>query len=123
MGIWVIDSLPTLLPQHTLVEQLGATIQDMLGRSRAGLPELARDSRPARPMLDMLGLRSYAAFTKGAKSISVHLDGHAIDITPDHNGGSRDGLTPILEAKRILSDDASAELLGAAVIAAFEQAT
>jgi hypothetical protein len=68
MVIWVIDSLPTLLPQHTLVEQLGATIQDMLGRSCSGLPELARDSRPARPMLDMLGLRSYAAFAKGAKS-------------------------------------------------------
>lgn len=122
-GLWVIDGLPTLLPQDTPAQQLGATIQEMLGKSRSGLPELTRDSQPARPMLDMLGLRSYAAYAKGTKSVSVYLDDHTIDITPDHNDGRREGFTAILEAKRTLTDDASAALLGAEVIAAFERAT
>jgi hypothetical protein len=123
MGVWVIDGLPTLLPQEIPTEQLGAMIKEMLDKSRFGLPELTRDSQPARPMLDMLGLRDYATYMKGTKSISVYLEDHTIDITPEHNGGSRQGFTPILEAERTLTDDASAELLGAEVIASFDRAT
>jgi hypothetical protein len=123
MGVWVIDDLPTLLPQDTPAEHLGATIREMLDKSRSGLPELTRDSQPARPMLDMLGLRTYTAYMKGTKSVGVRRDDDKVSITPKHNGGGRrHGFTPILDAKRTLTDDASAELLGAAVIAAFDQA-
>lgn len=121
-GIWVLDGTPERLPQEATPVQLGTTVNDALDRSRSGLPELTRDSKPSQPLLDLLQVRDYATYAKGTRSVEVYRDGETVEVTPRRNEGGRNGFTPIEEEITTFSP-VSAEQLGAEVAKAFTKAT
>lgn len=125
-GVWVVDGLPTFFPDDTTPDVLGAAIREALERSRAGIPELTRDSDPARPLLNLLGLRNYGAYMKGLRTVEIRSDlsddTETINVTPMRNEGPRGGSTPISEERQAFAYT-SPEHLGATVISAFRKAT
>jgi hypothetical protein len=120
-GIWVLDGTPDRLPADTATAQLGAAVDNALQRSRHGVDELTRDSDPARPLLDLLGLPDFASYAKGTRSVEVYREGEDVEVTPRRNDGPRRGFTP-LDEDMVTYSAASADRLGAEVITAFEKA-
>lgn len=124
-GVWVLDGIPSRLPEQSTAEQLGVVIREALDQSRFGVPELTRDSEPDRPLLDLLQLPDYATYAKGTRSVKVRSestdDGETIVVTPRRNGGPRRGFTSISEERQELVHK-SPEQLGAAVKDAFTKA-
>ncbi|HEX4725190.1 MAG TPA: hypothetical protein VH333_21955 [Pseudonocardiaceae bacterium] len=122
-GVWVGDGVPTRLAEDLPFEQLGDEVRKALARSRqVGVPELTRDSRPDKPLLDLLGLPDYATYAKGTRSVRVRIDGgEIVQVTPLRNGGPQRGFTSISDAKQTFVYE-SPEQLGAAVKEAFTKA-
>jgi hypothetical protein len=124
-GVWVVDGLPALFTEDTPADMLGVAIHEALERSRQGIPELSRDSDPARPRLDLLGLPDYATYAKGTRSVEVYSklsdDGDTIAVTPTHNQGPRKGFTPIKQERQTFVYT-SPEQLGTEVLKAFTKA-
>lgn len=121
-GVWVLDGTPERLSQDATPDQLGATIDAALDRSRSGLPELTRDSKPAQPLLDLLQVRDYATYAKGTRSVEVYRDGDTIEVTPRRNEGGRNGFTPI-EEEIITFSPTTAEQIGEEILNAFTKTT
>lgn len=120
-GTWVLDGTPVRLAEATTVDQLGTAIRAALDRSRVGVDELTRDSEPARPLLELLGLPDFATYAKGTRSVEVYRDGDAIEVTPQRNEAGRRGFTPIDGETRTFTDS-TPEQLGAEVVYAFRRA-
>lgn len=124
-GIWVLDGTPTLLPETSTDKQLGAAVRAALARSRTDFPEVTRDSRPARLLLEFLRLPDFATYAEGTKSVGVRSEstdaGETIKVTPRRNETPERGFTPIIEAAQTYVYE-SPEQLGAAVREAFTKA-
>jgi hypothetical protein len=120
-GLWILDGVPDRLAQEVAADQLGSAVQDALARSRSGLDEVPRDSKPSRPLLDLLELPDYAAYLEGTRSVEVYGDGDTIEVTPFRNEGPSGGFTPI-KTERATLTLASPEQLAAEVLEAFKKA-
>ncbi|HEV7651438.1 MAG TPA: hypothetical protein VGP26_25075 [Actinophytocola sp.] len=120
-GLWVLDGTPTRLPQGSAADELGMAVLEALARARAGLDDPTRDSEPARPLLDLLGLPDFATYAKGTRSVEVYRDGETVEVTPKRNTGGRAGFTPIDDGMETFAYD-SPKQLGAAVVNAFVKA-
>lgn len=125
-GFWVLDGQPIRLASGASPGELGQAIRDALAVSRRDIANPPRDTDAARPLLEMLGLRDYATYARGTRSVGVRTadtpDGEQIKITPKRNGGPRTGFTPLKEHRVVFSYDSPGQL-GKAVIEAFEHAT
>ncbi|TPW72321.1 hypothetical protein [Schumannella sp. 10F1B-5-1] len=122
-GPWVLDGPITRLPAGSGAEALGAAVIAAMHRSRDDLPPLTRDSTPAKPLLDEFGFDDYAQYIRGLRSVSVFIVTEGtpglIKVTPEQNGGTAAGMTPLLEHRvEFMLDDAAQ--VGTAVLAAFE---
>jgi hypothetical protein len=120
-GVWAMDGIPDRLASGVAASELGSAIEDALAQSRSGLPELAPDSKPSQPLLDLLYLPNYAAYVRGTRSVEVYRDGDMIEVTPFRNEGARGGFTPI-ETEMTTLTLASPEQLAAEVLEAFKKA-
>jgi hypothetical protein len=116
-----MDGIPDRLASGVAASELGSAIEDALAQSRSGLPELAPDSKPSQPLLDLLYLPNYAAYVRGTRSVEVYRDGDMIEVTPFRNEGGRRGFTPI-ETEMTTLTLASPEQLAAEVLEAFKKA-
>ena len=74
-GFWVMNGWVRRVPVGARDEDLATTIESGLDASEEGIEAPARDSNPARPMLKLLGLRSYGAYMNGTRSVGVVRDG------------------------------------------------
>lgn len=124
-GPWVLDGTPTRVPYGAAADEVGAQVHTALGKSREGLEPLTRDSKPAQPLLDLLGLPNYSSYLKGTKSVEVYAEatdaGQNIEVTPQRNEGPREGFAPIEEEVRGFTYESPAQL-GSEVINAFDKA-
>jgi hypothetical protein len=123
-GLWVLDGAPARLPEAAGDDALGLSVDEALGRSRGGLDDLTRDSEPARPLLQLLGLTDFATYAKGTRSVEVYReagDGGTVEVTPRRNSGGRTGFVSI-DAEMVSFGYDSPEQLGSAVVSAFRKA-
>ncbi|WP_026422170.1 hypothetical protein [Actinokineospora inagensis] len=120
-GMWVLDGEPVRLPATSTPAQLGVAVTDALARSRGGLDDPGRAAKPSQPLLDAFGVTTYAAYTKGTKSVEVFRGAGGVEVTPQRNEGGSKGFTPIVDEARTLVD-ASPNAVGDAVVAAFGKA-
>ena len=125
---WIIDGLPTVLDNANDPEALGAAVISALGRSTVDtLP--ARDLRADPPSSDLLrwaGVRSWAAYTRGARSVGIYArydsELTTVNITPEAR--ERTGATvPIMEHRREGVVVESPDQLGRDIQAALNVAT
>lgn len=125
---WIVDGLPTVLSDGDDPEALGEAVIAALGRSTVDvLP--ARDLRANPPSSDLLawaGARSWAAYTRGVRSVDIdaRYDSEltTVDITPEAR--ERTGATvPVMEHRRLGVMVESPAQLGREIQAALAFAT
>lgn len=121
-GFWVADGTPARLAASASPGELGAAVRAALDASREGIDKPPRDSSPAQPLLNMLGLADYGTFMRRAQQVEVYAedttDGETIEITPQRNAGPREGFEPLDDLTLRITYD-SPGTLGAEVADAF----
>lgn len=122
-GLWSMNGLPRVLESLSDARSLGAAVLEAVRLSVGTvLPPLDPKGPPSdRDFLEWVGKRSYAAYAKGVRAVKVHgfydESGNTLDhmlVTPQANGGARNGFTPITEHRQKLTD-LSPEVIGAAI--------
>lgn len=99
---------------------LGRAIIECLSASRLGIPHPTDFKSLRNPVLDLSGYKSYAAFARTTKAISVDLgDDRSVKLVPSRNGGAKEGFVPLLEKTIVISLDTDGEL-GSAAFSALE---
>ena len=129
VGYWVATSRIVVLPAEASPATLGAAVQKALAESRLGVPVPSREKgAPAldEPLWRAAGVRSRRAFMTGTRFCSVARERTELTISPTANGGTQGegrGWRPTEHAPTVIAADATAETIGAAVLAALEQST
>ncbi|SBT46039.1 hypothetical protein [Micromonospora narathiwatensis] len=121
-GMWIANGTFQVLDEPADARELGAAVRRMLGASRAGVPTPAlRDGpSPFAPVLDALGLRTWATYAKGTRHVDVEQDAGTVVVSPTRNGGAREGFVGLTEHAVRLTDPGDAEL-GEALRAALDR--
>ncbi|MFC0005791.1 hypothetical protein [Micromonospora siamensis] len=117
-GLWIANGVFELLDDSPGDKELGAAVRRMLDASRDGVPTPDLRGGPSlfAPVLDALGLRSWATYAKGAVHVDVEQDGEDVLVSPTRNGG-REGFVGLTEQSvRLAAPDD--EELGVALRAA-----
>jgi len=109
-GFWVMNGWLRRLEADAPDEEIGTAVQQGLERSAASVEAPARDTNPAAPLLEMVGLRSYGAYMRGTRSIDVTREGNTVTIEPKRNEGPRGGFTPLAELAEVLDLPSQGEL-------------
>lgn len=119
-GFWVMNGHFERLDAGASAADLGSAVARRLSDSESGvyLPPRSGPS-PFRPVLDALGVSSYAQYMKGASSVGVAVTEGRLAVTPKRNGGSRTGFVEIDDLTEQLGGVSPMEL-GEAVLRAFE---
>lgn len=121
-GFYIMNGVFTRLGEPLDDHELGSAIDDALSSSRDGIPVPDPESPlPATPILEALGLDSYAAYMAGARAAQVERDGEIVRVVPTRNGGAREGFVEIREKERELRNPSVTEL-GAEVRKALAEA-
>ena len=113
-GFWVMNGWLRRLDGGESDAAIGAAVTEGLDASEVGVEPPGRDDNPAAPLLRMVGLRSYGAYMRGTRSLSVRREGEAVTVEPMRNEGSRGGFTYLPDRAEVL-DEPSEEILGRAV--------
>jgi hypothetical protein len=123
-GFWVA-TLPAFLVRLELgPATLGRNVLDALIGSRNGFPTPRPDQyrQMAAPLLAVAGVRSWMTLQRSAALCTLSTDDSGIAIEPTLNGGSSGegrGYRPLAAHRIVLPVDASADVVGTAVIDSF----
>ncbi|EWT01849.1 hypothetical protein N865_08260 [Intrasporangium oryzae NRRL B-24470] len=92
-GLWVANGAFDILPADVPDRVLGEAASRMLDASGEGIPtpDLRHGPSPFAPVLTALGLRSYAAYARGALHVDLEQHDGTVVVSPSRNGGSREG--------------------------------
>jgi len=121
-GFWVMNGSFEILPVEVDSARLGAAVDAALEHSGHEFPSPDPSYRPITPVLDALGLRSFAAYLKGATSADVARTG-LITFRSTHNAGTRTGFVEIEGAEFDVASDATHDEIGQATRRALAGAT
>ena len=128
-GFWIATARIRVLPVSTPAAVLGAALHAALAESRVGVPTPRFGTgAPAldAPLWRATGVRSRRAFMAGTRFCVVSQVGSDLTVTATHNGGSTGngrGWHPVDAPPRHVPAAAPPEALGAAVLAALDDAT
>jgi hypothetical protein len=109
-GFWVMNGWLRRVPAESSDDDLGVLISNALDASETGIEAPTRDANPAKPLLEMVGLRSYGAYMEGTRSLSVSRDGEGVTVEPSRNEGRRGGFTPLPARSEQLNRPSAPEL-------------
>ncbi|MGD9723221.1 MAG: contact-dependent growth inhibition system immunity protein [Pirellulales bacterium] len=101
---------------------LGEAVLQALSGSREGVPhpDPKTADRSFDEMLDLAGVKSWAAFAKNALNVGTETDGEWLVIEPWKNEGAKRGFTQIANRNVRVRADASPSEIGAALKSAIE---
>jgi hypothetical protein len=119
-GFWISNGSFEILPADHPDEELGAAVLRMLDASRTGVrtPDLRRSPSPFTPVLEALGVRSWAEYARGVRHVHIERRDHVVELTPSRNGGAKEGFVGNVDLVTVLVDP-TAKALGAALRAGF----
>lgn len=123
-GMWINNGAFVLLDEPADDRELGAAVCRMLDASRTGVPtpDLRGGPSAFAPILDALGLRSWATYAKGTRHVDVEGDADVVLVSPTRNGGGREGFVGLTEHTVRLTAPGDEEL-GAALRAALDRSS
>ncbi|HLN28312.1 MAG TPA: contact-dependent growth inhibition system immunity protein [Gemmataceae bacterium] len=90
-----------------------------LSKSRQGVPLPKPEDNLVVGILQMANVKSWSAFMRAAKCISLELEDGRLSIVPHSKLGSKGALESISEKTIVMPADASPEEIGAAMEEAF----
>jgi hypothetical protein len=127
---FIQDDWAQAVPEQVADAELGALVRMALAASRDGVPypDFRNDAEPARRrkrLLKLAGVRSETEFARSTRSVSIGWQDTEPEmrITPQRNGGRREGFTQMPD--QVVTVDASLDdaSVGAAVRRALMVAT
>lgn len=121
---WVIDGLPEVVAPGADSVALGSAI--LRGLCRSSLGRLHRRVPEDREFLSWVGAKTYAAYTKGVRSVEIFSDfvdaPDTVELTPQERDPTSGAFGPLLQ-HRVVVRNSDAASVGLAVLAAFNAAT
>lgn len=123
-GMWIANGTFVLLDEPTDDRELGAAVRRMLDASHTGIPtpDLRGGPSPFAPVLDALGLRSWATYARGTRHVDIERDTDVVLVSPTRNGGAREGFVGLTEHTVRLTTPGDEEL-GAVLRAALDRSS
>jgi hypothetical protein len=114
---WIYMATPPFLAVARLdTERIAEAVRKVLAASRPLIDEPPDDVMDA--LYTMAGVRTWTAFVRGTRLLSLEQNGGVIELIPCRNGGGREGFQSI-EGRAIKVPEAS-DALGAVVGAALD---
>jgi hypothetical protein len=89
-------------------------VRGALDASTTNVPTPDPSTRPDDPVREALGIKTYATYVKGTRSVSVDRN-ESLTVTPHRNAGAREGFLPIEDERISLERDADEAKLADAV--------
>jgi hypothetical protein len=121
-GLW-IDHGPVLtVASDAPAVEIGLIVERAIENSVSDVPHPASPRLVSEPLLLAAGVRTFGAFARGAKLVSVSHDENGVGVTPKRNGGSSEGFVNVPERGRQLPGLRPLAKLGAEVSAALLEA-
>ena len=115
-GIWILSE-PALVVSRDDPDAVGGMVRECLSHSRTGLPHPTDFRNLFKPILDLAGMKSVAAFSKDAKCVSIEQgDEGEVFLIPTRNGGKNEGFVPLADKivrLAAIPDDFGKEILSA----------
>jgi hypothetical protein len=107
---------------HATKDALGSAALGALDGTEFGVPhpKPTEADEGFRPMLELAGVKSWAAFARHATNVHLHLDDKWLMIEPWKNAGVRDGFVPIEGVSLRLPLGSAAAKIGEALGKAME---
>ena len=109
-GFWLMNGWLRRLALEISDEAIGVAIEEGLDASESEVEAPGRDTNPAAPLLEMVGVRSFGAYMRGTRSVGVVRDGAGITVEPTRNQGSRGGFTPLPDRADVMQRPSRYEL-------------
>jgi hypothetical protein len=122
-GIWLSAGPALRLPRGASPAELGAAIRACLNESRRGVPHPQDWRKVVPPVLQLAGVRSWAALQRSAAMCRVEAGPELLRVVPHRNGGTRGnerGYHPLEDQAVTLAPSATDEELGSAVLASID---
>jgi hypothetical protein len=116
VGIWMAGEPYIRLSTEDSHAALANAIQCALQASRENIPHPARFDSNFKDMLRLAGVKSWAEFMRGARSVDVDDDGLSFTFEPTHNQGPRIGYyAPLIEKTLSIPRNSAPEEIADAV--------
>lgn len=92
-GVWIASGRVRSLDHAADPEQVAIAIRDAFAESKRGVPHPRQDEWPSvqSPMLEAVGVKSWAALARGAKAVGLKLDESGVTMTPSANYARQGG--------------------------------
>jgi hypothetical protein len=117
---WLVDTEP-VIPAPPDGRNLGAAILEALALSTTGIPHPENLNDPnAAAIVKAAGVKTYQAFIRGAKCVSIERQGDQLVVTPTRNGGWGKAF---LFLRETVTCEADATRAGAVLLQAFDACT
>jgi len=118
-GLWVGTPPTVRIGRHEPRQRRYEAAFQALSESRQGVPLPKPEDNLVAEILHMANVKSWSAFMRSAKCISLELENGRLSIVPYCKQGSKGALGSIPEKVIELAADASPEEVGAAMEEAF----
>jgi hypothetical protein len=119
VGVYIATLPYQRLDTNISSEGLGEAALLALANCQVGVPHPHPNWDPVfRPVLDLAGVRTWAAFMRGVPSIDVVSDGEHLRFDPSKNAGARRGYIESSSPSIEILQSSSAQLIGETVRAA-----
>jgi hypothetical protein len=113
-------SRPALVVTEEKPTKVGQAVLVALEGSKEGISHPTQWKGRFDPILQLAHVPSWNAFVETTKCVQIELESDEVSFIPTRNLGARDGFEPIQDKIRCFAG--SAELVGAALLTAFEKA-
>ncbi len=120
--LWIAVGTPGRLDESVSDEVLGLSIRDALDASQDGVARPDDLRGLLKPLLEVAGMRSEAAFYAGARVMAVERDGATVSVVPERWDGRSRRSPLFLPMEATMCDAPSSGDLGAAVREALNRA-
>jgi len=117
-GFWVMNGWVCRLEDGAPDETLGVAVDRGLESSKTDVEAPPRNVNSATPLLELAGVRSFAAYMQGALSVGITREGETVTIEPTRNEGPRGGFTSLPDRVQVMQQPSRGDL-GKAIREAF----
>ena len=116
-GVWIETSPRIKHNVNVTSDVLGQAVIEVLNGSKEGVshPPLAELDEESTPLMELAGVKTWAAFARRASSVVISADDDWLTIEPWENAGTRMGFIPISGVSVKVRRDAPVEEVGEAL--------
>lgn len=94
-GLWIATPPFLRVEPGSAVAAKGEAVLEVLNASREGVPHPTSWGGLIAPLLELAGVKSWAAFMKNAACLNLEVLGERLKVIPNRNLGPKEGFEPV----------------------------